>query len=446
MSRMQDSFYVTGGTLGHDVPCYVPRQADHNLFDGLKQGEFCYVLTSRQMGKSSLMVRTATRLRAEGVSVAVLDLTAIGVNVTPEQWYDGLLARVARFPNSPEPPAADETITETHRQMARLHYARGNVLELLANGNIRNDAAGMYDEAQNAHTRAGDLNPEDARFPLAVARTLRRRATRWPSEPRSRQDLQQALQLSDEAAGLDPDLAEIYNQRGEIYLSLDRIAEARLQFHEAVQRGRRGGHELNLYRYYCNESNSHTRRPATEDDHRKALEAANRAIALQPDGVAEGRYFRGLALWGLEQTTSALEAFDETLAIEPKHVGALLARCQIVFETQQPPPTAEQLGRAVRDADMAVRLVDETATTNHDRAKAYYVHSLAWLRRHLDNKSERSLVNCQDDLIKSIGFSPEYAQPAKKVFDYAESFPWTDDKLREESQRLRGQFNSLMDR
>ena len=67
-----------------------------DLYEGLKQGEFCYVLTSRQMGKSSLMVRTADRLRQEGMAVAVLDLTAIGQNLTAEQWYDGLLGHIGR--------------------------------------------------------------------------------------------------------------------------------------------------------------------------------------------------------------------------------------------------------------------------------------------------------------------------------------------------------------
>jgi hypothetical protein len=87
-------FYVTGGTLRPDAPSYVERKADRELSEGLLQGEFCYVLTSRQMGKSSLMVRTVRRLRQEGVAVAVLDLTAIGQNLTLEQWYDGLLSRL----------------------------------------------------------------------------------------------------------------------------------------------------------------------------------------------------------------------------------------------------------------------------------------------------------------------------------------------------------------
>src|SRR2546421_9103408 len=96
MSSTESTFYVTGGTLRQDAACYVERQADKDLLDGLLKGEFCYVLTSRQMGKSSLMVRTAEKLREQGLRVAVLDLTAVGQNLTPEQWYNGLMLRLGR--------------------------------------------------------------------------------------------------------------------------------------------------------------------------------------------------------------------------------------------------------------------------------------------------------------------------------------------------------------
>ena len=90
------TFYETQGTLPSNAPSYVERRADQELYEGLLRGEFCYVLTSRQMGKSSLMVRTAQKLREDGCRVVLLDLTAIGVNLTAEQWYDGLLVKIGR--------------------------------------------------------------------------------------------------------------------------------------------------------------------------------------------------------------------------------------------------------------------------------------------------------------------------------------------------------------
>ena len=93
---VRGDFYVTGGTLRPDAPSYIERQADKDLCDSLLRGEFCYVLTSRQMGKSSLMVRTVKRLRQEKAAVAVLDLTAIGQNLSIGQWYDGLMSRLGQ--------------------------------------------------------------------------------------------------------------------------------------------------------------------------------------------------------------------------------------------------------------------------------------------------------------------------------------------------------------
>ncbi|MHB8636712.1 MAG: AAA-like domain-containing protein [Fimbriimonadaceae bacterium] len=97
MVQPKSGFFVAGGTLPAEAGSYVEREADARLFAALKSGQFCYVLNSRQMGKSSLCVRTMKRLEATGVRTAFVDLTKIGGrNVTAEQWYAGILVEIGR--------------------------------------------------------------------------------------------------------------------------------------------------------------------------------------------------------------------------------------------------------------------------------------------------------------------------------------------------------------
>lgn len=92
MSEEPTSFsYQVGGSLAPQSISYVERQADREFKQALQKGQFCYVLNSRQMGKSSLRVRVMKELQAEAICLFI-DLTGMGTqDLTPEKWYAGIV-------------------------------------------------------------------------------------------------------------------------------------------------------------------------------------------------------------------------------------------------------------------------------------------------------------------------------------------------------------------
>lgn len=90
------SYYKVGGSLEYQHPTYIVRQADQELYQGLQNGEFCYVLNSRQMGKSSLRVQMMKRLQQEGVKCTSIDMMRIGSDVTSSEWYGGVISELIR--------------------------------------------------------------------------------------------------------------------------------------------------------------------------------------------------------------------------------------------------------------------------------------------------------------------------------------------------------------
>jgi WD40 repeat protein len=92
-------FYVVGGPVQPGRECYLQRYADAELLTRVDEGEYCHVLAQRQTGKTSLAAATARKLRANGKSVALVDLTQTSEEDPSEnagRWYYSIAYRIVR--------------------------------------------------------------------------------------------------------------------------------------------------------------------------------------------------------------------------------------------------------------------------------------------------------------------------------------------------------------
>lgn len=102
-ARINDSYQV-GGSLAWNDSSYVTRQADDDLYNKILQGQFCYVLGPRQIGKSSLRIRTSHRLVQAGYRALSIQATQlydgaayqkVGQNTRPQSgWHEQLIASI----------------------------------------------------------------------------------------------------------------------------------------------------------------------------------------------------------------------------------------------------------------------------------------------------------------------------------------------------------------
>ena len=95
-NRPDASLYTVGGTVqANEGGLYISRQADGELLQLCEDSTFAYVLTPRQMGKSSLMIRTAEQLIDDGRQAVIVDLTQLGTQLSADEWYSDFLDLVA---------------------------------------------------------------------------------------------------------------------------------------------------------------------------------------------------------------------------------------------------------------------------------------------------------------------------------------------------------------
>src|SRR5262245_37916791 len=120
--------FQAGGTVRENA-LYVERPADQELPAALKEGELCFVLATRQIGKSSLRLRAAKKLEADGVACVHIDLTGLGIGIaTPETWYFGMAVEIAEQLDLPRP----DEFWEANKALGPVHcwsrYLEGEVL------------------------------------------------------------------------------------------------------------------------------------------------------------------------------------------------------------------------------------------------------------------------------------------------------------------------------
>ena len=80
-----------GGTVVPDRAVYITRPEDEELYRLLCEHAYVNLVSSRQVGKSSLMVRAALRLQVDGWRFAILDLTSRDalIRIMGERLPDG---------------------------------------------------------------------------------------------------------------------------------------------------------------------------------------------------------------------------------------------------------------------------------------------------------------------------------------------------------------------
>jgi len=85
-----------GGTLQPEKHVYITRAEDELLVSWLRSGEFVSVLSPRQMGKSSLMIRAIQKLHEEGRRWVLIDLAAeLGTIERAEDYFCEILRLIA---------------------------------------------------------------------------------------------------------------------------------------------------------------------------------------------------------------------------------------------------------------------------------------------------------------------------------------------------------------
>ncbi|RDE50729.1 MAG: hypothetical protein DVS81_09680 [Candidatus Accumulibacter meliphilus] len=93
---VQPSEVQVGGPVDSSERVYITRDADREFTDLLRGGEFVNVVTSRQMGKTSLVYHAMLQLGPQGYRFAYLDLSPLRTETNPRIYFQSIVRGLAR--------------------------------------------------------------------------------------------------------------------------------------------------------------------------------------------------------------------------------------------------------------------------------------------------------------------------------------------------------------
>jgi len=92
---MRDRVFQAGGAIPPDSPTYVERDADKLVLLRVQQMEYVHIVVARQMGKTCLLYRLASRLPPDQYQPVWVDLAGIA-GLEMSRWYEAVGEEIGR--------------------------------------------------------------------------------------------------------------------------------------------------------------------------------------------------------------------------------------------------------------------------------------------------------------------------------------------------------------
>lgn len=252
---------------------------------------------------------------------------------------------------------------------------------------------------------AEDAIPEAAREAFADARTLR-----------DRLNYTDAIAGFDVAIELAPGYADAFYERGICYLKIGQFMPGILDFSRALELNPRRASEVYTKVYQISYVVDLDRVVRELDKHVEAQPKAAHVVFMRGFfHVAKVEYKQA----GVEDVQRGIADFDATLALNPKHVTALLYRAHLFTERAGLEPAEGERWRSKARADLAEAL-------RHDPTSelAAYLEGRLWARRlGEDGASDVDLATWREKALSALqlalerGFTGYERLKTDKAFD-----------------------------